>query len=502
MNATGIGASVKRKEDIRFITGKGRYVDDINRPGQAFAYFVRSPHAHATIDKIDASAALASPGVVAVFTGADTVADKIGAHVCGWTINSKDGSPMKVGRVSRRSPTARRAMSAIHVAVVIADTYAQARDARGEARRRLWRAAGGGRSGDRRQAGPDADSRVAPNNTVFNWHLGDKAATKAAFAAAPRIVTKIDLVNNRAHPQRDGAARRGRRVRSGTDIMTLYTTSQNPHVARVVLSAFMASRPSTSCASSRPTSAAASARRSSSMPRRRSAPGRPGRSTARSNGPPTAREAFLTDAHGRDHVTHAELALDASGKIIGLRVHTIANLGAYLSTFCVAGADLPLRDAAVGPIQHPGDLCRGRRGLHQHRAGRRLSRRRPAGGDVRGRAHRREGGARNWAAIPPNSAAQNFITAFPHQTPVVLNYDTGDYAAALDKALELADYKGLAGAQGGLGGEGQAARHRLLRLYRGLRPRAVAGGRLARRAASAVGNRRKCASIRSAPSRC
>ena len=100
MSATGIGASVKRTEDIRFITGKGHYVDDINRPGQAYAYFLRSPHAHATIDKIDASAALKAPGVVAVLTGDDIAADKIGGLICGWTIHSKDGSPMKAGASS------------------------------------------------------------------------------------------------------------------------------------------------------------------------------------------------------------------------------------------------------------------------------------------------------------------------------------------------------------------------------------------------------------------
>src|SRR6201996_6649782 len=97
MSATGLGASVKRKEDIRFITGKGHYVDDIKRPGQAYAFFVRSPHAHATIDKIDTSAALKAPGVVAVLTGADAVADKIGAHVGGVTVYFKDGSPLKTG---------------------------------------------------------------------------------------------------------------------------------------------------------------------------------------------------------------------------------------------------------------------------------------------------------------------------------------------------------------------------------------------------------------------
>src|ERR1700727_1172299 len=97
MGVTAIGDSVKRTEDIRFITGKGHYVDDVNRPGQAYAYFLRSPHAHATINKIDTSTALKSPGVVAVFTGDDIAAGKVGGLICGVMIFSKDGSPMKAG---------------------------------------------------------------------------------------------------------------------------------------------------------------------------------------------------------------------------------------------------------------------------------------------------------------------------------------------------------------------------------------------------------------------
>ena len=128
MSATGIGASVKRKEDIRFITGKGHYVDDINRPGQAHAYFVRSPHAHATINKIDFSAAAKMPGVVAIFTGDDIAKDKVGGLICGWAINSKDGSPMKAGAHPALAHGKVRYVGD-HVAVVIADTYAQARDA-------------------------------------------------------------------------------------------------------------------------------------------------------------------------------------------------------------------------------------------------------------------------------------------------------------------------------------------------------------------------------------
>jgi carbon-monoxide dehydrogenase large subunit len=93
MSATGIGAPVRRKEDLRFITGRGHYTDDINRPGQAYAYFLRSPHAHARIRGADTSAAAGSPGVLAVLTGEQMQADKIGNLICGWMIHSKDGSP-------------------------------------------------------------------------------------------------------------------------------------------------------------------------------------------------------------------------------------------------------------------------------------------------------------------------------------------------------------------------------------------------------------------------
>ena len=128
MSATGIGAAVRRKEDFRFITGSGQYTDDVMRPGETRAVFVRSPHAHAKIKSLDASAAKKMPGVVAVLTGADLANDKIGNLICGWMIHSKDGSPMKMaphpalasGKVSYVGDP---------VAVVIAETLAQARDA-------------------------------------------------------------------------------------------------------------------------------------------------------------------------------------------------------------------------------------------------------------------------------------------------------------------------------------------------------------------------------------
>ena len=128
MTATGIGAPVRRKEDQRFITGKGQYTDDITRPGQAWAVFVRSPHAHAALKKVDVSGALASPGCIGAFTGEDVAKDKVGNLICGWMILSKDGSQMKMGPHPVLAQGKVRYVGD-HVAVVIAETLAQARDA-------------------------------------------------------------------------------------------------------------------------------------------------------------------------------------------------------------------------------------------------------------------------------------------------------------------------------------------------------------------------------------
>src|SRR5271168_3189706 len=440
MGVTALGASVKRTEDIRFITGKGHYVDDVNRHGQAFAYFLRSPHAHATIEKIDLSAALKAPGVVAVFTGDDIAADKVGGLICGWMIHSKDGSPMKAGAHPALAQGKVRYVGD-HVAVVIADTYAQARDA-GEkievAYTELPAVAG---TASAAQPGQPQIHDAAPANTVYNWHLGDKAATDAAFAAA-KHVTKLDLVNNRLVPNPMEPRAAVGDYDSGTDTITLYTTSQNPHVARLVLSAFIGLAPEHKLRVIAPdvgggfgskifiyaeeTVCAWAARKID----------RPVKWTA------DRTEAFLSDAHGRDHVTHAELAVDAGGKITGMRVHTIANLGSYLSTFstliptyfyaALLSGQYNIRNiyAEVDGVYTntaPVDAYRG--------AGR------PEASFVVERLV--EVAARELGRDPAEFRRANFITAFPHQTPVIVNYDTGNYGVTLDKALELADYEGI-----------------------------------------------------------
>jgi aerobic carbon-monoxide dehydrogenase large subunit len=441
MSATGVGASIKRREDHRFITGKGRYTDDINRPGQAYAFFVRSPHAHATIDKIDTSAAVKAPGVVAVLTGADALADKIGAHVCGWTIHSKDGSPMKVG-----SYPALAHGKALYVgdpvAVVIAETRAQAKDGAEKLVVAYGPLPAATDTATAADAGQPQVHELAPNNTVFNWHVGDKAATEAAFAQAAHV-TKLDLVNNRLIPNAMEPRSALGDYDSGTDVITLYTTSQNPHVARLVLSAFQGIAPEHKLRVIAPdvgggfgskifiyneeTVCAWAAKKLE----------RPVKWTAERT------ESFLTDAHGRDHVTHAELALDGGGRIIGLRARTIANLGAYPSTFwssvptylyaiLLSGQyNIPNIYAEVDAVYTNSVSVDAYRGAGRPEATFLVER-------------IVEIAARETGRDPIEFRRANFITSFPHQTPVILCYDAGDYGAALDKALALSDYQGLA----------------------------------------------------------
>ncbi|HEV2559770.1 MAG TPA: xanthine dehydrogenase family protein molybdopterin-binding subunit [Microvirga sp.] len=437
MNATGIGAPVRRKEDQRFVTGQGRYVDDFNRPGQAYAYFLRSPHAHANILSIDTRAAKEMPGVVDILTGEDLAADKIGGLICGWMIHSKDGTPMKAGPHPALAQGKVRYVGD-HVAVVIAETLAQAKDA-AEAIAVDYEVLTAVVETATATQAKTAVHDVAPDNTVFNWHLGDKAATDAAFARAKHVTT-IDLVNNRLvpNPMEPRAALGEYDV--GTDNYTLYTTSQNPHVARLVLSAFIGVAPEHKLRVIAPdvgggfgskifiyaeeTVCVWAAKRVK----------RPVKWTS------DRTEAFLADAHGRDHVTHAELAMDEGGKIIGLRVHTIANLGAYLSTFSSSVPTYLYAPLLSGQYDIPAIYCEVD-GVYTNTAP--VDAYRGAGRPEATFVVERivEKAARELGQDPAKFRKRNYITQFPHTTPVIMTYDTGDYHASMDKALEEADYR-------------------------------------------------------------
>ena len=440
MNETGIGARVRRKEDHRFITGKGQYTDDINLPKQTYGYFVRSPHAHATIKSVNTAKARKMPGVVGIFTGEDIANDKLGGLICGWMIHSKDGSPMKAGPHPVLAQGKVRYVGD-HVALVVAETKAQAKAA-ASAVNVSYAVLPHNVDAAKAMKSKAQVHDVAPDNRVFNWSLGDEAATNAAFKTAARV-TKIDLVNNRLIPNAMEPRAAIGSYDTGSDHYTLYTTSQNPHVARLVISAFHGLAPEHKLRVIAPDVGGGFgskifiyAEEVACVWASKKIGGRPIKWTAERS------ESFLADAHGRDHVTHAELATDASGKMIGFRVHTTAALGAYLSTFasCVPTylygtllsgqyniPNIYVEVNAVYTNTAPVDAYRG--------AGR------PEATYVVERIV--ETAARELKMDPAEFRRKNFITSFPHQTPVIMCYDAGDYAAALDKALQISDYKGF-----------------------------------------------------------
>jgi aerobic carbon-monoxide dehydrogenase large subunit len=454
MTATGIGAAVRRKEDYRFITGKGHYTDDMNRPGQVYAYFVRSPHAHATIKSIDVKTASGMPGVVRVLTGAELAGDKIGNLICGWMIHSKDGSPMKMA-----PHPALANGKACHVgdpvAVVVAETLAQARDAAEKVKVDYAVLPAVADPAAAQKAGVPQIHDVAPNNTIYQWHLGDPKAVNAAFKAAKHI-TKLDIVNNRLVPNAMEPRAAIAEYDAGTGAFTLWNTTQNPHVARLVIAAFIGMAPEHKLRVIAPDVGGGFGSKIHIYPEEVVALWASKRVDRPVKWVSDRSEAFVTDAHGRDHVTHAEMAFDADGKILSLRAKTIANFGGYMSLFSssvptylyatlLSGqyeiAQIYCEVDAVYTNTVPVDAYRG--------AGR------PEAAFVVERLI--EVGAREMGQDPAELRRKNFIKTFPHQTPVIMTYDAGDYNASLKKAMELADYKGFAKRKR------EAARHGKLR---------------------------------------
>ena len=241
MNAPfeGIGASVRRKEDLRFISGAGHYTDDINRPGQLHAVFKRSDRPHAKIVAIDTAAAKAAPGVVAVFTAADLAA--IGGLPCGWQVHSKDGSPM----VEPKHPVlaeGRVRHVGDPIAAVIADTKQHAKDAAELLVIELEDLPSVASVTAAIAPGAPLVHEAAAGNICYDWHLGDKAATEAAFAAAAKVV-RLELENNRLIPNAMEPRAAIGDFDPSTGDHTLYTTSQNPHVIRLLMGAFVLSIP-------------------------------------------------------------------------------------------------------------------------------------------------------------------------------------------------------------------------------------------------------------------
>ncbi|MGH8669016.1 MAG: xanthine dehydrogenase family protein molybdopterin-binding subunit [Burkholderiales bacterium] len=438
MNAPLIGARIQRKEDYRFLTGAGQYTDDVSLPNQAYAAFVRSPHAHANIKSIKTEKAKASPGVLDIYTGADFAAAKVGGLPCGWLITDVKGQPMK------EPPHPCLAQGKVRhvgdqVAVVVAGTLDQARDAAEKVvvDYEVLPAV----VDPTKAASSKPIHDIAPDNVCYVWALGDKAKVDEAFAKAAHV-TKLDFVNNRLVPNAiEPRAAIGAYSRAD-DAYTLYVASQNPHVERLLMTAFVLGLPEHKVRVIAPDVGGGFGSKiylyaedvvvtwaSKQL-------NRPVKWTSDRS------EAFLSDAHGRDHVTSAELALDKDGKFLAMRVKTTANLGAYLSTFASCIPTILYATLLAGQYTTPVIYCEvtavftNTTPVDAYRgAGR------PEATYVVERLV--ETAARELKVNPAELRRRNFIREFPYQTPVALQYDIGNYEATLDAALKLGEVSGF-----------------------------------------------------------
>jgi carbon-monoxide dehydrogenase large subunit len=429
------GSSIKRREDPRLITGKGNYVDDVKLPGMTYAAFVRSPHAHARIRSVDTSAARDMKGVVAIYTGDDLVKSGVKPIPVGWllpNIKIPPHYPLAVGKARHMGEA---------VAVVIAETPFLARDAADRVEvdyEPLPPVVEGNKA-----IGATALHDEAKDNVCFRWALGDKAATDKAFSGAAKVV-KQKFVNHRLIPNAIEPRAALASANPGTGEVTLWLTTQNPHVHRLLMSAFVLGMPEHKLRVISPDVGGGFGSKIFVYPEEcvvtwaTRALSRPVKWTAE------RRESFLTDAHGRDHHTEAEMALDAQGNILGLRVNTIANLGAYVSLFAPAVPTYLYGTMLSGAYRIPAIHCdvtavfTNTTPVDAYRgAGR------PEACYVIERMA--DLAARELKMDPVELRRKNFIPSdqFPYQTPVAVMYDSGNYTGALDKALHILDYQKL-----------------------------------------------------------
>ena len=428
-----LGASIKRREDPRFITGKGNYTDDLKLAGMTHAVFVRSPHANAKIRKIDTARASKAPGVVAIFTGKDMAG--VNSLPCGWLLPEL--------KIPPHMPLASDAAHYVGdpVAIVIAESQAAASDA-AELVAVDWDVQPSVTNTEKAAAkGSVQIHEVAPNNEAFKWQIGDAAATDAAFKAAP-VVVKKRIINQRlvANPMEPRAC--VARYDDSTGDWTLWVTSQNPHVHRLLMTAFVLGIPEHKVRVIAPDVGGGFGSKiflyneETVCTWATKQIKRPIRWTS------SRREAFQTDAHGRDHVTDAEVALSKDGKFLGLRVKTTANLGAYLSTFAPAVPTYLYATLLNGVYEWPA--------IHAEVTGV-FTNTTPV--DAYRGAGRPEACYLLERMVDASAAAlkmdpveirkKNFIPKFSdgYQTKVALSYDSGNYLGAFDKLLGMLDYK-------------------------------------------------------------
>ena len=438
--SSGIGASSKRREDVRFLTGSGRYTDDINLRRQTHVFFLRSDVAHGRLTGVDTSAAEDMPGVLKIFTGADFA--EIGGMPCGWQITDKHGQPMQEPKHPVLAHEKVRHVGE-PIAAVVAETLAEARDAAEAIVVDIDELPA---VVNMKEAVKDDAPKVHDDltgNLCYDWGFVEenKDAVTKAFEDAAHVTT-LELVNNRlvANPMEPRVAI-GDYDRSAGD-HTLYTTSQNPHVIRLLMGAFVLGIPEHKLRVVAPDVGGGFGTKIFHYQEEAfctfaaKAVGRPVKWTS------SRSEAFMSDAHGRDHVTKIELALDADNNFTALRTDTYANMGAYLSTFApsvptwlhgtlMAGNyKTPLIYVNVKAVFTNTVPVDAYRGAGRPEATYQLER-------------LIDKAAHELKVDPIKLRRQNFVTEFPYATPVAVEYDTGDYNATMDKLEEIADHAGF-----------------------------------------------------------
>lgn len=438
----GIGASSKRREDVRFLTGKGQYTDDINMHGQTYVHFLRSDVAHATINGINTSAADTMPGVVRIFTGADFT--EVGGIPCGWEITDRHGNAMQEpahpilaqGKVRHVGDP---------IAAVVAETADQARNAAEAIELDLSDLPAVVNMKDALADGSTKVHDDLTSNLCYDWGFVEenKDAVDEAIKGAHHVTT-LELINNRliANPMEPRVAIGD--YNSATEEHTLYTTSQNPHVIRLLMGAFVLSIPEHKLRVVAPDVGGGFGTKIFHYAEEAfctfaaKAVNRPVKWTC------SRSEAFISDAHGRDHVTKIELALDKDGNFLAVRTDTHANMGAYLSTFApsvptwlhgtlMAGNyKTPLIYINVKAVFTNTVAVDAYRGAGRPEATYQLER-------VIDKA------AIEMGIDPVDLRRRNYIQPdqFPYATPVAVEYDTGNYDATMDKVLEMADRDGF-----------------------------------------------------------
>jgi len=445
MHPEGIGAPVLRREDRRFLTGRGQYVSDIVLEGELHCAFVRSPHAHARIRGIDSTAALASPGVVAVYTGADMAADRVGPMVPLWQIPGADGKVMnEPPRWALSRGTARHVGEA--VALVVAATRHQALDG-AEKVEVDWEPLPA--TVDVRDAAKEDAPQLhaeAPGNLCVRFQRGSKAPVDEAFARAAHKVS-VEIINHRIicaalEPRAVIASASATRGLDGHAV-TIWSATQVPHHIRKFVSEQL-DLPENAVRVIAPDVGGGFGTKGKHYPEEIVLAWAARKLERPLKWVSTRSEAFVSDYHARDHATHAELALDADGKFLGLRVATLAAVGAYVSTVGAAVPTTVYTAVLSGPYRIPAIFAEVRATFTNtvptdayRGAGR------PEACFVLERLV--EEAARQTGIDRIELRRRNFIPvgAMPYSTPVGPTYDTGDFIRLFERALVLGDYAGF-----------------------------------------------------------